>query len=106
MSTIARKYKAESGTHRKVDHRDRLILALYAELKAERQTRAALEETIRNGGLSKEVLVAMASDPVPVITGDDIAEVERYLAADHARGQAPGSADDDISEDRLPKEGE
>ena len=48
------------------DVRDRLILALYAQLKAERQTREAMEWVIRNGGLSPEVLEAMASDPVPV----------------------------------------
>lgn len=34
------------------DVRDRLILALYAQLKAERQTREAMEWVIRNGGLS------------------------------------------------------
>ena len=59
-----------------VDVRDRLIIALYAELKAERETRETLEWVIRNGGLSPEVLEAIAGDPVPVVTSDDVAIVE------------------------------
>lgn len=61
------------------DRRDRLILALVAQLRAERETREALETTIRNGGLSKEVLTAIVSDPVPVITSEDVADAERFL---------------------------
>lgn len=64
------------------DVRDRLILALYAQLKAERQTREAMEWVIRNGGLSPEVLEAMASDPVPVLAEADVPAIERILAAD------------------------
>lgn len=64
------------------DPRDRLILALYAELKAERATREALEEAIRNGVVSAEVLSAIVSDPVPVVTSDDIAQIETALASD------------------------
>lgn len=64
------------------DDRDRLILALYAELKAERQTRQALEAAIRNGSVSMEVLEAMAADPVPVVTDSDIAAIETFLAED------------------------
>lgn len=55
-------------------------MALYAELKAERMTREALEEAIRNGVVSREVLSAIVSDPVPVITGEDIAEIEAALS--------------------------
>lgn len=62
------------------DRRDRLILALVAQLRAERETREALETAIRNGGLSKEVLTAIVSDPVPVITSEDVADAERFLA--------------------------
>lgn len=61
------------------DARDRLILALCAELKAERETRGALEYAIRHGALSKEVLSAIASDPVPVITEEDIIQVEHLI---------------------------
>lgn len=67
-----------------LDVRDRLILALYAQLKAERQTREAMEWVIRNGGLTPEVLEAMASDPVPVLAEADIPAIERILGADRS----------------------
>ncbi|WP_332303024.1 hypothetical protein [Rhizobium sp. GR12] len=75
------------------DVRDRLILALYAQLKAERQTREAMEWVIRNGGLSPEVLEAIVSDPVPVLTEADVPAIERILAAD--RGGERFSRNDD-----------
>ena len=65
--------------HKTYDGRDRLILALYAQLRAERETREAMEWVIHNGGLSPEVLEAMASDPIPVVTADDIAAVDESL---------------------------
>ncbi|WP_077959800.1 hypothetical protein [Ensifer adhaerens] len=67
------------------DPRDRLILALYAELKAERETRAALEDAIAQGVVSPEILRAIISDPVPVVTQEDIVRIERVLALDTAR---------------------
>nr|WP_028747345.1 hypothetical protein [Rhizobium mesoamericanum] len=76
-----RKVDRKSG---QMDARDRLIVALYAQLKAERQTRETLEWVIRNGALSKDVLEAIAADPVPV-TGDDIASVEKIIALDERR---------------------
>lgn len=75
--------------NRKMDGRDRLIVALYAQLKAERETREALEWVIRNGGLSKEVLEAIASDPVPVVTSEDIASVEKIIALEERRKTPP-----------------
>nr|WP_210296634.1 hypothetical protein [Rhizobium sp. BK399] len=69
----------------RVDARDRLIIALYAQLKAERQTRETLEWVIRNGGLSTDVLEAIAADPVPVVTSDDVAAVEKIVALDERR---------------------
>jgi hypothetical protein len=74
------------------DVRDRLILALYAQLKAERETREAIEWAARHGGLSNEVLAAMAGDPVPVITGGDVAAVERLLARDKSVDDAGSTA--------------
>ncbi len=68
-----------------MDARDRLIVALYAQLKAERETRETLEWVIRNGGLSKDVLEAIAADPVAVVTSDDIASVEKIIALDERR---------------------
>jgi hypothetical protein len=71
------------------DPRDQLIMALYAELKAERQTREALEAAIRNGVVSPEVLSAMAADPVPVVTSEDIAAIETALSQDAERKRRP-----------------
>ena len=58
------------------DIRDRLILALYAQLKAERDTREALEYVIRKGAISPEVLEAIAADPIPGAAEADIAAVD------------------------------
>jgi hypothetical protein len=74
---------------KKLDPRDRLIVALYAQLKAERETRETLEWVIRNGGLSEEVLEAIASDPVRPVTSDDLASVEKIIALDERRKRAP-----------------
>jgi len=80
---------SSSGTPGR-DVRDRLILALYAQLKAERQTREALEYVIRNGALAPEVLEAIAADPVPTAAPQDVAAVEKVIALD-ARRSAAGS---------------
>jgi hypothetical protein len=69
----------------RIDVRDRLIIALYAELKAERETRETLEWVIRNGGFSEDVLEAIAGDPVPVVTSEDVAAVEKIVALDSRR---------------------
>lgn len=77
---------AKQTSHKRFDARDRLIIALYAQLRAERETREAMEWVIHNGGLSPEVLEAMASDPIPVVTADDIKTVEnslKHLQLDH-----------------------
>ncbi|ANL39100.1 hypothetical protein AMC82_CH00661 [Rhizobium phaseoli] len=70
---------------RRMDARDRLIVALYAQLKAERETRETLEWAIRNGAMSQEVLEAIAADPVPVVTSEDIASLEKIIALDERR---------------------
>ncbi|MBP2447456.1 hypothetical protein [Rhizobium leguminosarum] len=69
----------------RMDARDRLIVALYAQLKVERETRETLEWAIRNGALSQEVLEAIAADPVPVVTSEDIASLEKIIALDERR---------------------
>ena len=79
--------------HRKLDPRDKLIIALYAQLKAERDTRETLEWVIRNGGLSDEVLQAIAADPVRPVTSDEIASVEKIIALDERRKGAPRDYD-------------
>jgi len=70
---------------RRMDARDRLIVVLYAQLKAERETRETLEWAIRNGAISQEVLEAIAADPVPVVTSEDIASLEKIIALDARR---------------------
>ena len=51
-----------------MDHQTTLILSLSALLRAERETRFAMEAAIGAGVIDPEVLRAMLSDPVPVIT--------------------------------------
>lgn len=89
MSTQTIRHRERRARPHHFDQRDRLILALYAQLKAERETRAALEEALANGVLSSEVLQAIIADPIPVITSEDIAGIEDVLARDQAR--APGA---------------
>ena len=89
MSTITPKKPAKPAARPHFDHRDRLILALYAQLRAERETREALEWAIRNDAISPEVLQAIVSDPVPVITSEDVAALERLLARDTNTGNIP-----------------
>lgn len=62
------------------DARDRLILALYAQLRAERETREAVEWVLRNGCLSTDVLEAMVSDPIPVVTSEDIQMIDQSVS--------------------------
>jgi len=61
-----------------MDHRDRLILALSALLRAERETRDAFEAALAAGALDPETLKAIVTDPVPVITQDDLANAEEF----------------------------
>lgn len=68
--------------------RDRLILALSAQLEAERETRAALIEAIANGPIDREVMLAILGDPVPVVTTEDLARAERLKDRRHLREAA------------------
>ena len=61
-----------------MDNKDRLILALAALLRAERETRGALMEVLEEDSISRETLLAILSDPVPVVTREDIAFAERF----------------------------
>jgi hypothetical protein len=89
MAHMAKSGKGPSEGSEEMDVRDRLILALYAQLKAERQTREALEYVIRNGALAPEVLEAIAADPVPAVAEADIAAVEKVVALDLRRRKNP-----------------
>lgn len=59
--------------------KDRLIAALAAQLRAERETREALRDVIANGQADREVLLAILSDPVPAVTSDELARAEAWL---------------------------
>jgi hypothetical protein len=52
--------------------KDRLIAALVAQLRAERETREALASVIANGQLDPAVLLAILTDPVPAVTQADL----------------------------------
>ena len=69
-----------------MDHRDRLILALSALLRSERQTRFAFETCISHGVLEPETLQALVSDPVPVITREDLNYAEEFTMHLHSAG--------------------
>lgn len=58
-----------------MDDRDRLIIALCAQLKAERETRETFATALRSHSVSFEVLEAMLSDPVPVIAREEMLDL-------------------------------
>jgi hypothetical protein len=70
-----------------MDIRDRLILALAAQLRAERDTRQAFADAVR-GGLDREVMVAMLEDPVPAITQLDLVAADAAAASTVLRSRA------------------
>jgi hypothetical protein len=69
-----------------MDHRDRSILALSALLRAERETRFSFETCISHGVLEPETLLALVSDPVPVITHEDLNYAEDSAMNRHGVG--------------------
>lgn len=69
-----------------MDDRDRLILALSALLRAERETRHSYEACIAAGVLDSEILQAIITDPVPIITQDDINYAEAMALNTHGIG--------------------
>lgn len=66
-----------------MDNKDRLILALAALLRAERQTRGALIEVLEEETISREALLAILSDPIPIVTQEDIEFAERFALSKH-----------------------
>ena len=63
----------------RITGKDRLIIALCAQLRAERETRSVLADVIASGQLDAEVLTAILTDPVPVITQADLNDAERLV---------------------------
>lgn len=66
-----------------MDSKDKLILSLAALLRAERETRGALMEVLEEDSISRETLLAMLSDPVPVVTQEDVDFAERFAMSMH-----------------------
>ena len=66
-----------------MDKKDRLILALAALLRAERETRGALIDVLEDESISRETLLAILSDPVPVVTREDMEFAERFAMSKH-----------------------
>jgi hypothetical protein len=64
------------------DATNRLIVALGAQLRAERETREALAFVIANGQLDREVLLAILGDPAPALSADDLARADRLAQRD------------------------
>jgi len=60
------------------DPRDRLILALSAQLEVERQKREALRLALRQGAVDPAFLEAIAEDPVAAVS-EDIAALQQTL---------------------------
>ena len=69
-----------------MDHRDRLILALSALLRSERETRYAFDTCITQGVMEPETLHALVSDPVTVITREDLNYAEDFAMNRHGAG--------------------
>jgi hypothetical protein len=66
---------------RPLSDKDRLILALAAQLKAERETRDALAAVVASGQLDRDVLEAILIDPVPAISREDLAMSKQVVAS-------------------------
>ncbi len=64
--------------------KDRLISALAAQLRSERDTREALRLLVEAGGNDREAMLAVLSDPVPVLTRADLDHADRLAARMHA----------------------
>ena len=71
----------------RISDKDRLIIALGAQLRAERQTREALAAVIGNGQLDRDVLLAILEDPIPALSHEDLVRANA-LAAGASQYQA------------------
>lgn len=71
-----------------MDHRDRLILALSALIRAERETRNAWDSAIAADALPQEIIDAVGNDPRRLIGNDDLELAEAFVSPSAARTQA------------------
>lgn len=63
-----------------MDHRDRLILALSALVRAEREVKSAWEDAIAADAISPAIVAAVANDPRRLIDQDDIELAEAFVS--------------------------
>ncbi|POR52482.1 hypothetical protein [Bosea psychrotolerans] len=87
--------------------KDRLIAALVAQLRAERETRDALAFVIANGQLDGDVLTAILTDPVPVFTQDDLNRADALSRQDLSGQDLSGKAlsRQNLSRKKAPRRG-
>ncbi|MET0170444.1 MAG: hypothetical protein ABW191_08720 [Aliihoeflea sp.] len=63
-----------------MDHRDRLILALSALVRAEREVKSAWEDAIAADAISPAIVAAIGNDPRRLIDQEDIELAEAFIA--------------------------
>jgi hypothetical protein len=68
--------------------KDRLITALAAQLRAERQTREALAAVVASGQIDREVLLAILEDPVPAPSREDLVRADALARRPHLAARA------------------
>jgi hypothetical protein len=68
--------------------KDRLITALAAQLRAERETREALAAVVANGQIDRDVLLAILEDPVPAPSREDLVRADALSRRPHLEARA------------------
>lgn len=71
-----------------MDHRDRLILALSALIRAEREARNAWDSAIAANALAPEIINAIGDDPKRLIEHDDLELAEAFVSPSSSRSRA------------------
>ncbi|MCO6392154.1 hypothetical protein GTW25_14060 [Aliihoeflea aestuarii] len=75
-----------------MDHRDRLILALSALVRAEREVKSAWEDAIAADAISPAIVEAVGNDPRRLIDQDDIDLAEAFVSPIRAEAHRAGAA--------------
>ena len=71
-----------------MDHRDRLILALSALIRAEREDRNAWDSALAANALAPEIIDAIGSDPKRLIGHEDLELAEAFVSPSATRSRA------------------
>ncbi|MDF1598472.1 hypothetical protein PZ895_01625 [Mesorhizobium sp. YIM 152430] len=71
-----------------MDHRDRLILALSALIRAEREARNAWDSAIAANALAPEIIDAIGDDPKRLIGHEDLELAEAFVSPSSSRSRA------------------